>query len=198
MSEEVIGQEDIKEIRLYGVLGKKFGRVHHRAVKTAREAAQALAATIPGFKQHVIKNSSPGYHVFVGGNKREHNIGESLLDAPVGRGECICIVPVVAGAKQGGVLQVIIGITLIAVGVMTGNPALIQMGATMTISGLIQMMTPVTRQSKRQELDQVSSYHFDGPVNQTREGAPVQVVFGRMIVGSSVISQSIYSSDLAI
>lgn len=197
VSNEAIGAESLREVRLYGELGKKFGRVHHVAVKTAREAAQALAAIIPGFRQHLIEKSSPGYHVFVGGNKLHNNIGADLLDAPVGRGEPISIVPKVVGSKGNGFLQVVLGVVLIVVGVMTANPYLIQAGLTLTLGGIVQMLTPVTRQTKRDDLEQVSNYHFDGPTNQTREGSPIQIVFGRMIIGSSVVAQGIYSSDLA-
>lgn len=174
-----IGSEDIKEIRLYGALAKKFGKVHRLAVKTAREATMALAAVVPGFKQHMIVNSAPGYHVFVGKKTAENSIGADLLDAPVGKGEVISVVPVVAGSKSNGVFQVVIGIVLVVAGILTANPMLIKAGIMMTLSGIIQMLTPVTRQTKREDLEQISNYHFDGPVNQTREGAPIQVTSAR-------------------
>lgn len=197
-TETLIGQDSIKEVRLYGVLGKKFGRVHRLAVKTPREAAQALAATIPGFRQYLMENSQPGYHVFVGKRSIANNIGSDLLDGPVSSKEAISIVPAIAGSKRGGVLQTIVGVVLIVASFFVPVPGMLQLGITLAMGGVIQMLTPVTRQNKRNEKDQVSSYHFDGPTNQTREGAPIQITFGRMIVGSSVVAQGIYSSDIAL
>lgn len=100
--------------------------------------------------------------------------------------------PAIVGSKKTGALQTIIGVVLIVVGAVTGQAWLVKMGVMLAVSGVIQMLTPVTRQTKRDELDQVSSYHFDGPTNQTREGAPVQIVFGRTMIGSSVVAQGIF------
>ncbi|MNL81044.1 Bacteriophage lambda tail assembly protein I [compost metagenome] len=40
-----------------------------------------------------------------------------------------------------------------------------------------------------------ASYNFNGPVNTTAQGNPVPLLYGRMIVGSSVISAGIYAED---
>ncbi|HIB5610332.1 TPA: tail assembly protein, partial [Klebsiella pneumoniae] len=43
-------QEIMTRIELSGILGKTFGKVHHRLISTVQEAGMALAATIPGFE----------------------------------------------------------------------------------------------------------------------------------------------------
>jgi predicted phage tail protein len=60
---EVIGTEQLREVRLYGHLAKQFGKVHVVAVHTTREAAQALAAIVPGFGQALLEHGA-GFHVF--------------------------------------------------------------------------------------------------------------------------------------
>jgi predicted phage tail protein len=60
------------------------------------------------------------------------------------------------------------------------------------------MLTPVRKGGGEAKNQQVQSYDFDGPLNNTQQGMPIQVIFGEMIVGSSVVSQGITASDLAI
>lgn len=43
--------------------------------------------------------------------------------------------------------------------------------------------------------DNSASYSFAGPVNTEAQGNPVPVVYGRMIVGSAVISAGIDAED---
>ena len=41
----------LREVRLYGALGREFGRVLHLAVATPAEAVRALRAVLPGFER---------------------------------------------------------------------------------------------------------------------------------------------------
>jgi predicted phage tail protein len=56
----------IRTIRLYGVLGATFGRVHKMAVETPREAIRALCIVIPGFERFLNSSRKRGltYAVF--------------------------------------------------------------------------------------------------------------------------------------
>jgi predicted phage tail protein len=195
---DVIGSEDLREVRLYGHLGKRFGRIHHVAVKTAREAAIALAAVVDGFEQHLLRHNAPGYHVFTRRVSVQTNMAEEQLDSPLAPGDAVCFVPAVAGAKKGGLFQTIIGAVLIVVGLFTGNPFLIKLGSAMALGGIVQMLSPVRKGGGDPRNAQVQSYYFDGPLNNSQQGMPIQVVFGEMIIGSSVVSQGIAASDLAI
>ncbi|BBE76921.1 hypothetical protein PDTA9759_18770 [Phytobacter diazotrophicus] len=48
--------ETMIQIELCGILGKTFGKVHHRLISTTHEATRALAATIPGFEKFMISS----------------------------------------------------------------------------------------------------------------------------------------------
>ncbi|MDI7126109.1 tail assembly protein, partial [Klebsiella pneumoniae] len=107
-----------------GILGKTFGKVHHRLISTVQEAGIALAATIPGFEHFMNNSKEKGltFAVFKG----KKNIGKDDLGFPVG-GEVIRIVPVLIGSKKAGLLQTILGAVIIvasAVGsyFVPGNP----------------------------------------------------------------------------
>lgn len=191
--------ETLRTIRLYGQLGARFGRVHRLAVENTAEAVRALCALLPGFEREMMTSRDRGirYACFLG----KKNIGKDELTLSGGL-EDIRIAPVLAGAKRGGLLQTIIGITLIVTGFVLfgpGNPiglAMIQTGITMTIGGVIQMLSP-QQTMKSGESNSGASYNFSGAVNTTVQGNPVPVLYGRMIVGSAVISAGILAEDQA-
>lgn len=185
--------ETLRTIRLYGKLGTQFGRVHRLAVESTAEAVRALCALIPGFERELMTSRDRGisYACFIG--KKNISIEELRLS---GGSEDIRIAPVLAGAKS-GFLQTIIGITLIVVGVFTGITPLINVGIAMTIGGVMQMLSPQQQKLGTSDGANGASYNFNGPVNTTAQGNPVPVLYGRMIVGSAVISAGIRAQDQA-
>lgn len=90
-------QEIMTRIELSGILGKTFGKIHHRLISTVQEAGIALATTIPGFEHFMNNSKEKGltFAVFKG----KKNIGKDDLGFPVG-GEVIRIVPVLIGSKR--------------------------------------------------------------------------------------------------
>jgi len=100
----------LKQITLYGELAEKYGRSWSLAVNSPSEAMQALAANNPGFRNFVASSQDRGvgYKVMVGKTYLEH---QSEIYDPSGKQE-IKIVPVLLGAKKGGLGKVILGIGL--------------------------------------------------------------------------------------
>jgi len=197
-----LGPENLRDVRLYGSLGKKYGRVHRLAVRTCREAAQALAEMIPGFRRDVIGHE-PGFHIFAGTKDVEGNISAEALDAPIGRGEPVFIVPVVEGRKQQGVLSIVIGVILIIVGFFSYGSttstgmAMIGAGIGLAVGGIMQMNAAKTAASAAEDARQ-NSYRFSGPVNVTRQGVAVPVVYGEVMCGSVVASQGLKAVEKAL
>lgn len=192
--------EILREVRLYGNLGKRFGRIHHLAVETTAEAVRALCVVIEGFERYVLQHSAPGYRVWAG----RANLGADDLAQPVGTREVIRIVPVVEGAKRRGLGQTIVGAVLIVAGmVMTaygvpGGAQVTQAGIAMVIGGVIQMLSPQRGADGTEQDKNGPSYSFNGAVNVDAEGGCVPVLYGEMIVGSVVISGGIRTADIAV
>jgi predicted phage tail protein len=195
--------EKVRTIRLYGVLGAKFGRLHHLAVNSTTEAIRALAIMIPGFERFLMESKDNGltYSVFMG----KENIGHEQLKSPVGRDD-IRIAPIVIGSKRAGSLQTIMGAALIVVGLIITagsfgagapfGPALIMMGASMVMGGVLQMLSPQAKGLGAQDSPtNRASYSFNGPVNTSAQGNPVGLLYGQLVVGSAVISAGIYAQD---
>lgn len=199
----------MKEVRLYGHLAKRFGRVHRYDVRSPAEAVRALCATLPGFRQHVIQHSRPGYRVLDGEQSRDL---ETLALPADG---VIKIVPVTAGAGR-GLGTVILGAALIGVGIMTGGAGLslgaawaaggatfagylaFNVGMSLVLGGVAQMLAPQPKTPGAPERpENRPSYVFDGPVNTAAQGNPVPVCYGRLIAGSQVISAGMMAEEYA-
>ena len=79
------------------------------------------------------------------------------------------------------------------------STSLIVAGVAMMIGGAVQMLTPIpssTAQDQNNQPDNKPSYIFNGSVNTSAQGYPVPVGYGRMVVGSAVISAGISVEEL--
>ena len=186
-------------VLLYGHLAKKFGKMHKYAVKNTCEAVRALSANFKDFQKEVVSGE---YKIFVD----EENIGEEDLKKFAHKK--IKIVPVVSGAGDGWT-QVIVGVALIwasggfatlGYGVLAagstgwaavGWAAVGSIGSALVMSGVSTLMAPGVQQYAGGGNDRPNnrpSYAFDGAVNTTAQGNPVPLCYGKVLVGSQVIS----------
>jgi predicted phage tail protein len=188
-----IMEEVMSQIELGGVLGKTFGKTHHRLIRTVHESTRALAATIDGFGKFMITSKRRGltYAVFRG----KKNLGVDDLGYPV-TGEVIRIVPVIMGSKRAGLLQTILGAVLVVVGVVTQQYYLAASGVAMAAGGIIQMLSPQTAGlASKQDADNQASYAFGGVTNTAAQGYPVPLLYGKRRIGGAIISAGIYVED---
>ncbi|WP_368927149.1 tail assembly protein [Serratia marcescens] len=196
---------EVKKIRLYGVLGEKFGRVHPMAVGSPIEALKALSVTIPGFQKFMLESKEQGltFAVFEGG--RNLTKDDLLMGA---NGRDIRIAPVIIGSKRAGLFQTILGAVLITAAAFAaggigvafaakGWTAFAAMsGASMMLGGVVQMLSPMQGGlASRQDPDNKPSYAFGGPVNTIAQGNPVPILYGKRRIGGAIISAGIYAED---
>ena len=181
-------------MRLYGALGARFGRIHRFVLRSPKDAIRALVAMVPGFERELMTSKDRGvsYAVFVG----KRNVTESQIEHPSGE-EDVRIAPVLSGSKAAGLFQTIAGVALAIVGAVSmyfGNPygsEMVMMGVSLALGGIAQMVSPhQTTQSKG-----LASYNFNGAQNTTYQGGPVPLLYGRMRVGSTVISEALLARD---
>jgi len=202
----------MKKIQLLGELGKKFGKSFSMDVKNPAEAIRALCINFPAFKQHLLDSEKRGvaYKVLLG------NEAQSVDDLhnPAGK-QSIKLVPILQGAGGNALTNVILGAVIIAAAFATGGVSLTAtgaltatfiggmafgMGVSLIIGGITQMLTPIPDMSvdaTNNQPDNKPSYVFNGAVNTSAQGYPVPVGYGRMIVGSAVISAGIVAEELA-
>ena len=184
---------ELKTVKLYGHLGKKFGKSFQLAVSTPAEAIRALSVNIKGFKQYLTKHSAPGYHIFT--DKKD--LAQDELNYKVSS-DIIKIIPVTAGS--GGILKVIVGVVLVVVGIVTQQPWITKIGISMTISGIAEVLfaPPKPKSYNSEKPENSPSYVFNGPVNTISQGNPVSLCYGKVRVGSQVISAGLTSREIPI
>ena len=201
MAEFAINYQPMTTILLYGQL-RRFGRSFRMAVRSPAEAVKALCVQIPGFERFLSNAKSRGVEFAVFRGKK--NLAEKELGF-AGGGD-IRIAPVIAGSKRGGALQTIVGAVLIVVGlVITGGTfgagapfgsALIMMGGSMMLGGVIQMLSPQQGGLKQSASpENMPSYAFGSAKNTTASGNPVPICIGERRWGGAIISASIYAED---
>jgi predicted phage tail protein len=203
--------QPITTIKLSGSLAQKFGRKHEKLLEngTANEVFGALRSTVEGFADEIMRLSRLGIRFAIFRNRENVGEGEFALS---GTRE-IRIVPIIAGSKNGGLFQTVMGVALIVVGAAVnyfsggslawiGTP-MMQVGIAMALGGVAQMLTPTPSSKAGSQQEQAStenkpSYLFNGAFNSTQQGLPVPVVYGQMLVGSSVITVGTWSEALPV
>lgn len=196
--------ERLINIRLYGKLGARFGRVHRMAVATPAEAVKALCVMLDGFENYLMnaKKSGMVFSVFKG----KKNIGADDLTDGSGMSD-IRIAPVIEGAKKSGLFQTVLGVVLVVAGLGIGyfsggtlsafGYGLAKFGAVMAAGGAIQLLSPQsTGLSSTKDADNTPSYAFGGAVNTTAMGLPVSVLYGEREIGGAIISAGILAEDI--
>lgn len=178
--------EQLREVRLYGHLGKKFGRVHKFAIETAREAITAMCAVIDGFERELLAHSG-GFVLFAGKRDRGGLLNERTAGVLLGRGEVVYIVPVVRGANfwsdvWKGAVDVFSAVTMMG---WVNRP----------IADAVKPKIPSVP-SVGERPEDIPSYAFGSIANYTDQGVAVPIVYGEVIAGSVVASQGLTAVEL--
>ena len=197
----------MKTIMLYGPIGAQFGHVHRYNVSSPAEAIKALSATLEGFKKAFIDGGH--YRILIGG-KTSVNLDEA--EYPISDRETIRIIPVVAGSS--GLGKVVLGGALIflsgglafgagagsllgAASATTMASTIGQIGVSLALGGVSQMLfSPQNNNSSSERPENKPSFIFNGAINTTRQGNPVPICYGRMMVGSQVISAGLSVAEV--
>ena len=194
----------MKIVKVYGALKKRLGQGRFELdVATPAEAIRALCSNFPGLQKWIIDSEQDGvgFKVKVG----KESIGEDNLEElhfPWSERDVFSITPVLTGAGRGWG-KVLIGVLLVAgamyFGVAGGKLGLeigagaakvmTQVGISMTLYGVAEMLSPVPKMPDDPE--QLQSFSFSGVVNTSKIGTPVPIAYGRLFVGSSVISSGL-------
>lgn len=191
-------------IRLYGVLGARFGRVNRLAVQTSAEAVKALCINLDGLESYLLNAKKNGMTFAVFRGRR--NIGADDFKNLAGSTD-IRIAPVMEGAKKAGLFQTILGAVMVVAGiVVTGmtfgsagviGAGMVSAGIGMMAGGIYQMLSPQPKGLQgRDDPDNKPSYAFGGSVNTLAMGNPVALLYGEREIGGAIISAGIVAEDI--
>lgn len=200
----------LKTLILKGQAAKKFGKKHQFHVEDLNEMIRAMCSQVKGFKKYLATAHHDGIHFAIFSGKE--NIG--IEGMPLTKSATqYTLQPIPRGAKNGGLLQVVIGAAIIASGFFApaaiaalggtaafgsaAQTALYGIGISMALGGVVQMLTPQPKMSvgASSSADNKPNYAFGAPVNTVAMGYPVPLLYGEREVGGAVISAGIFSSD---
>ena len=196
----------MKVVKVYGALRKLLGKSRFEFMaETPAQAMHALLVNFPELEQWLINSEKNGvaYRVTIG-RQKIYEEDMSAMFMPWSERDVFAITPVLTGA--GSTTRIILGAALIAVAIVNpfGAAAIGTLGITapilvntvvgavggfLLLSGVAEMLSPTPKPpGALEEPTQLESNSFSGIVNTTRQGVPVPIAYGRVFVGSSIIS----------
>jgi predicted phage tail protein len=193
----------LRTIKVYGPMATFLKRRVFKAdVANPAEAVRFLIANFPALERHMADQY---YKVHVSDRALELGSAPDELHLPIGQQETISIIPVMAGAGATG--RIIAGIALVAfslllpgVGAAIGGALMTKIGligGALILGGIAELLTPIPKIGGAED-DPRKSYSFSGVQNVSRQGVPVPIVYGEMIVGSIVISAGISTDKVEV
>jgi predicted phage tail protein len=217
----------MKVVKVYGALRELLGATRFEFVAdTPAQAMRALLANFPQLEQWLIDSERNGvaYRVTLG-KEKIYDEDVSGFFMPWSERDVFAITPVLTGAGR-GVGTFILGAVLVGVAIFNpfvgfsfakGGFAVVGTGLTgaaaagaglaaaagtlgigLMLAGVAQMLSPVPRPPGPGEAPtQLESNSFSGVANTTRQGVPVPITYGRVVVGSAVISAGLDVDEVA-
>ena len=209
----------MKVVKVYGALRERLGQCRFELdVATPAQALKALCVNFPGLDKWLVDSEQDGvgYRVRVGKQQATPD-DVSVLALPWSEREVFSITPVVAGAGGGNPFTtVLLGAALIGAsfffpgagafgfqaigatgaaglagaGIATSiGTSLSLIGASLVLGGISQMISPMP--DFGDDSEKLRNFTFSGITNTAQEGLPVSIAYGRVVVGSAVISSGL-------
>lgn len=182
-------------VRFYGSL-KQFGTQFRLDCKTPAEVVQALTSQIPKLRQFIQQGL---FTVRVGREYLDNRYLEQGLNQHLKEDATVHFTPVLKGSKKAGLFQTIVGAVMVVVGTFTslaGGAALIAGGIGLMAGGVAQMLTKMPSMSTGRDAEKKQSTSFSNLSNMAAQGRPMPLAYGRIRVGSLIISQGVETMDI--
>ncbi len=208
-------------MRFFGRLAESLGRSDWAlAVSSPAEALQAVEANTGKMVSSLLANWSAEFFVVINGV-----VAKSIEEMTVMRRadlHSIDFIPVFRGAGGGSSgWMILIGVLLVALvivfphvgvgigahtGVIAGTTIgtagaiagsiMIGAGLSLIMAGIAGMLAPSNQFDQNEKPENIPSYIFNGALNTYRQGNVIPVGYGRLIVGSQVISAGVRAVNI--
>jgi predicted phage tail protein len=208
----------LRTVKVYGHLAEHCGQsVFEALVRVPADAIKFLLCNFPELRG-LMRDGY--YKVAVGSHDLQLADCPEQLHYPLSDDDVIKVIPVVTGAG-GGFGKVLAGAALIAAAVIlapTGGGGFLgavgtgffsgavstaagSIGLSLALGGVAQLISPVPElpsfdSGGLEGTGQLQNFAFQSIGNVDREGVPVPVVYGEMIVGSVVISTDLVAKKI--
>lgn len=179
-------------VRFYGSL-KQFGTKFRLDCKTPAEVVQALTSQIPKLRQFIQQGL---FTVRVGQEYLDNRYLEQGLNQHLKDDATVHFMPVLKGSKKAGLFQTIVGAVMVVVGAVFQQYYLVGAGIAMVAGGVAQMLTKMPSMSTGKDAERKQSTSFSNLSNMAAQGRPMPLAYGRIRVGSLIISQGVETMDI--
>tara|TARA_R100001443_G_scaffold9722_2_gene19323 strand:- start:6534 stop:7097 length:564 start_codon:yes stop_codon:yes gene_type:complete len=177
------------KVTVYGRLRKFLGQSTFEVdAASPRQAFSFLITNFEGVADHIKEQE---YCVMAGNVK----ITEDLIDLqtesdikiiPVVHGEVVTFI-LAAASFATGAIAAATGGTLLGIAATT----FYTMGASFLLQGVSNLLFPPPKPPKMEVDEQNPSFIFTGTANISKQGVPINIVYGETMIGSNVISASV-------
>ena len=200
-------------VRLLGDLGERYGSEHkYHDLQTPAHAIKLLCINKPEFQKELLEAHKHGIgYTLV---QADELLGQEDLHLPLGQNDLV-LAPVVMGSG-GSIGKIFIGVALVigsfipGVGALAAS-AMFSLGAGLALQGTAELLAPqpvipsfggrrtspgentnaTGPQGVSRAVSGQQSYAFSGPANTVGIGSTVPLVYGKLLVGSHLISAKV-------
>ena len=198
----------MKTLNLYGSMAERYGEQFKMDVASPAESIRAMCIQMPGFEEAI---KAGNWRMVRGPLDGCDEVDEEGLQMTLGNQNELHLIPVIEGANSGAGM-IIVGIVMIVAAFFTGGTSIAAWGAMSTmlaatglglaVGGIIASTTQMpgagaSASGNEREADK-ASFLFDGPTNQSTQGVAVPRGYGRMLIGSIVVSAGLYAEPMAV
>lgn len=194
-----------RKIKLLGEL-EQFGGVWEVDTETIGDAFKLIDCQENGFRAFLLQAMEAGLDVAIVG--KSFSIDEPLeliMDNVASQEDEIYVSLVPAGSGKGWG-KILAGIILIIVGVITGGlgtPAtaayfetagliITSIGVSLALQGITQLLTKTPDADKEEKNQGI----FDGPDSTLKQGQPVPILYGELLVGGAPIHVNLTAGNI--
>ena len=188
-----------RKVHLLGELSK-FGSIWEVSASSIGDVIQLIDCQTPGFRKFLIDASESGLDLAIIGKDFRVEEPDELLFRNLGPEEVyVSLVP--AGSKKGWG-KILLAAVLITVGVFTGgattgffatklggavSTGLVSAGISIGLQGITQLLAKTPNADDPNEKESL----FDGPISTLKQGQPVPILYGKLLIGGAPIHVNI-------
>jgi predicted phage tail protein len=209
----------IRDVFLYGIAGRTFGRHFRLDVSSPAEALRALFCLRPALRDLIRRGA---WRVIVGPAHLSNAVEAPCLGMQMG-GQPMHLVPATRPRGDDGVGKIVAGVVLIGASILSAGAfvgfaagfgaamgtgigfmgltygSIALLGVSMIFAGVAGMLSQPPKDeaaTDKARPDDRPSFLFNGVTNNTQQGGPVPLVYGTHLVGSIVVSAGLNTEEV--
>lgn len=207
-------------VYFHGALGASVNREWRLEAESVAEIIQAVELSTQKLFDYLMRadERGVGYRVLVGKNNELSHESQLRDRFDPEKVEEVHFYPASAGGSKAGLFQIFLGVVLIAAAIMSAGASasftfsglgkviaaggakgfFASMGVSMVLGGVTSLVVGQPKNPGMGEsAENKGSYIMNGVVNTSRQGGPIPLGYGELIIGSQIVSVSVKTRRIA-